>query len=56
MKNQSGEIPNAFQDAWNNATEELRQASLELNAANERYMSAIRARLAIIAAVNESQN
>lgn len=52
MRNQHMEIPEHLQERWAEATEELQQASQELNTANERYHAAVLARIAIVAELN----
>lgn len=52
MRNQHMEIPKQLQERWTEATEELQQASQELNEANERYHAAVLARIAIVAELN----
>ena len=47
MKNQSMEIPAHLQPAWDAATQELHDASIELQRAHKRYNEAILARLAL---------
>lgn len=46
------EVPDHLKARWDEATEELRQASLELNEANKRYHAAVLARIAITAEIN----
>ncbi|MCA9338228.1 hypothetical protein KC949_01605 [Candidatus Saccharibacteria bacterium] len=52
MRNQHAEIPEHLQERWAEVTEELQQASQELNIANERYRAAVLARIAIVAELN----
>ena len=54
MKNQSMEIPVELQPAWNDATQELHDASIELQKANKRYHEAVLARIALAKAVNRT--
>ena len=52
MRNQNMEVPDHLKARWDEATEELRQASQELNIANKRYHAAVLARIAITAEIN----
>lgn len=47
MKHQSGEIPVDLQPRWDAATEELHEASIELQQAQKRYNAAVLARIAL---------
>jgi hypothetical protein len=54
MRNQYEQIPDHLQPEWEAVCNEVREASLELQKANERYHKAILARIAMTETVNKA--
>ncbi len=56
MRNQSREIPDHLKSTWDEVNQELSEASIELQEAQERYNKAVLARIALNTALNQITN
>lgn len=50
------EVPDQYKQQWDEASEELAAASIELNNANRRYQAAIIARIAVSQLIRENKH